>query len=281
MAYYNKKTTGSPLLLPYVLYQRTYPDLPLALPLFLGQGARPYLPARDPVFEKWYAVLVEEHGYQQTNTVSGLVALEARRLGINWLFYVGPALSFPVLLGFLSCITQRRLRIAVAVTIATGAAIAMSVVSQVHYFSPATAAVYIFAVAGLHYLWQQQKDGERAFVIAVCLTVVAVSVSRQTGSTANTVFTFRDARKLVAQQLKNQPGKQLVLVSYDLQRHYPGNELVHNGADFNSETILWARSKGEDNDRELCQAYSDRTFWSVKTDDVNLSLTPLDLCQHP
>src|ERR1022692_922040 len=75
MAYYNQKTTGSPLLLPYVLYQRTYPDLPLALPLFLGQRARPHLPASDPVFEKWYAVLAEEHGYQQTNTVSGLGAL--------------------------------------------------------------------------------------------------------------------------------------------------------------------------------------------------------------
>src|ERR1017187_5114091 len=178
MGYYNQKTAGSPLLLPYVLYQRTYPDLPLALPLFLGQRARPHLPASDPVFEKWYAVLAEEHGYQQTNTVSGLAALEARRLGINWLFYVGPALSLPVLLGFLSCLMQRRLRIAVAVTITTGAAIALSIVSQLHYFSPATVAVYLFAVAGLQYLWQQQKDGERAFVIAVCLTVVAVSLSR-------------------------------------------------------------------------------------------------------
>jgi hypothetical protein len=110
---------------------------------------------------------------------------------------------------------------------------------------------------------------------------VVSSLTRQTGSTAmNAVFTFRDARKWVAQQLETQPGKQLVLVSYDLQRHYPGNELVHNGADFNSEKILWARSKGEDNDRELCQAYSDRTFWSVNTDDVNVSLTPLDLCKH-
>ena len=27
-----------------------------------------------------------------------------------------------------------------------------------------------------YYLWQQQKNGERAFVIAVCLTVVVVSL---------------------------------------------------------------------------------------------------------
>ena len=39
-------------------------------------------------------------------------------------------------------------------------------------------------------------------------------------------------------------GRQLVLVSYDLDKHYPGDELVHNSADFDSQKILWARSKG-------------------------------------
>jgi hypothetical protein len=280
MGYYNKKTTGSPLLLPYVLYQRTYPDLPLALPLFVGQKTMPHVSASDPVFEKWYAALAEEHGYRQTNTLSGLAALEAQRFGLNWFFYVGPALSFPVLLGLLLVIKQRRLGIVLAVTVTTGIAIALCAVSQLHYFSPATVAVYIFAISGLHYLWQQQRSGERAFVLAVCVTVVVSSLTRQAGGTANGGFAFLNTRRRVAQQLKNEPGKQLVLVSYDLQ-HYPGNELVHNGADFNSEKILWARSKGTDSDRELCTAYSDRTFWRVQTDDVNVSLNPLDLCKHP
>src|SRR5208337_4672343 len=198
MGYYNQKTTGSPFLLPYVLYERTYPDLPTSLPLLFGKKATPDLPARDPVFEKWYAVLAEEHGYEQTKTVSGIVALEAQRLGVNWLFYVGPALSFPLLLGLLSCIVQPRLRIAVAVTITTGAAVAVNLVSQLHYFSPATIAVYLFAVEGLRYLWQQHKPAERAFVIAVCLTVVVVTLTRQTGSSAmNARFAFHDARKLI------------------------------------------------------------------------------------
>jgi hypothetical protein len=140
--------------------------------------------------------------------------------------------------------------------------------------------VYIFAVEGLHYLWQQQKNGERAFVIAVCLTVAAVSLFRQTGSSAmNTASSFPNARRQVTQQLEDKPGMHLVLVSYDLERHYPGNELVHNGAEFNTERILWARSKGPKSDLELCQAYSDRTFWSVTTDDKNVSLSPLDLCK--
>ena len=69
-----------------------------------------------------------------------------------------------------------------------------------------------------------------------------------------------------------------MLVSYDMQHHYPGDELVYNGADFPSEKILWARAKGAGSDSDLCQAYSDRTFWSMTSDDVSFSLHPLQLC---
>ena len=278
MGYYNQRTTGNPLLLPHILNERTYSPLPL----FLWQRAKPALTFHDPVFEKFFRVTEEGYGYEKTKSISGLIGVESSRFLSDWFFYVGPALSFPVLLGFLASVRQPRMRIAVSAALAMALALALCIYTMAHYAAPATVVVYLFAVEGLRYLWQQRDAGERAFVLAVCLTVVVSSLTRQTGSTAmNAVFTFRDARKWVARQLDTQPGKQLVLVSYDLQRHYPGNELVHNGADFNSEKILWARSKGRDNDRELCQTYSDRTFWSVNTDDVNVSLTPLDLCKHP
>jgi hypothetical protein len=162
----------------------------------------------------------------------------------------------------------------------TAIALALCIYTMPHYAAPVTVAGYIFAAEGVRYLWNQQKDGERAFVIAVCLTVAATSLTRQTGNAAmNAQFTYPDARKLIAQQLKDEPGKQLVLVSYDLDRHYPGNELVHNGADFHTENILWARSKGPASDAELCRAFPDRTFWGVTTDDRNVSLRPLDLCK--
>jgi hypothetical protein len=276
MGYYNQRTTGNPLLLPHLLNERTYSPLPL----FLGQKAKPDLIFRDPVFAKFYKITADEYGYQNTKSISGIISLEAGRFGHDWFFYVGPALSFPVFLGLLSSVMQARLRIAVLVTITTAIALALCIYTMPHYAAPVTVAVYLFAVEGLRYLWQQRSDGARAFVIAVCFTVVAVSLARQTGSSAiNTAFTFRNARKLVARQLESKPGKQLVLVSYDMDRHYPGNELVHNGADFGAEKILWARSKGAGKDADLCAAYSDRSFWSVRTDDVNISLEPLDLCQ--
>jgi len=182
-------------------------------------------------------------------------------------------------LGMVSSAIQPRMRIVVFAALAMALALALCIYTMPHYAAPATVAVYLFAAEGLRYLWQQGREGERAFVVAVCITVVVASLSRQTGSAAlNSTFALPDTRKLITQQLESKTGEHLVLVSYDLERHYPGDELVHNGADFDKEKILWARSKGAESDRELCQAYPHRMFWSVETDDVHFSLTPLDLC---
>ena len=276
MGYYNRRTTGDPLLLPHILNERTYSPLPL----FLWQNAKPDLRFRDPAFAKFYKVTEEEYGYVKTKSSFGLISVEGRRFLSDWFFYVGPALSFPVLLGFLSSAKQPRLRIAMFAALSTAIALAFCIYTMPHYAAPATVTVYIFAMEGLRYLWEKGRDGARAFVVAVCLTVVVVSLTRQTGSAAiNSTFALPDSRRLVAQQLSSQPGMHLVLVSYDLEQHYPGNELVHNGADFDSEKILWARSKGADKDRELCQAYATRTFWSVTTDDQSISLNLLQLCK--
>jgi hypothetical protein len=276
MGLYNHQTTGNALEMPHFLNHRTY----WPVPVFLWQKGTPDVASTNPVFAKFMKTIAEEYGFQKSRTFSGLVDLESQRFVLIWIFYVGLALSFPVLIGFLSSLKQPRLRLAVYAAMTAAAAVVACVFTQLHYFSPATIAVYLFAVEGLRYLWQQEHLGERAFVIAVCLTVVVASLSRQTGSsTMNTSFAFRNARAQVTQQLAGKPGEHLVLVSYDLERHYPGNELVHNGAEFTAEKILWARSEGPENDVDLCRAYPDRTFWTVTTDDMNVILNPLELCK--
>ena len=246
-------------------------------PFFIGQNVHQTEPAHDPVFTKYYEVEYAEHGLAQTTTLNGLVGFEAARLGVNWFFYLGPALSIPALLGLLLCIKQKRLLLVLASAITTAIAVGLCTFTQVHYFAPATVAVYVFAVEGLWYLWQQGGTGERAFALAAIATVLIVCAARQTGSAAmNPPFLTPDTRALITQQLSAIPGKQLVIVAYDMARHYPGTEFVHNRADFDTEKILWARSK--ENDADLCAAYGDRTFWSLTTDDTSYSLKPLALC---
>jgi hypothetical protein len=276
IGYYNYQTTGSVLVMPYVLNERTYSSLPLVM----GQSANPTLKFRDPIFQKFYTVMALDYGYEEKRTLSGIASVESKRLFTNWFFFVGPALSLPLLIGLFSSVRRRRFRIAVFATMSIGIALALCVYNMPHYFAPATVLVYLFSMEGLRYLWDQHYKSERVFVAAVCLTIVVVSLSRQTGASAwNVKFALPNVRKLVTEQLQSQPGRQLVLVSYDLERHYPGNELVHNWAELNSEQIIWARSKGTEADKVLCSTYSDRTFWSVETDDRNTSLKRIDTCR--
>jgi hypothetical protein len=276
MGYYNHATTGDTLLQPYPLNYRLY----WPLPLFLGQKDNRQIAPADPAFAKYFETIKNEYEFEKTKTLPGVLSLESRRFWEDWFFYVGPALTLPLLVGILSCAIQPRLRIVVLAATSTAIALALYIYSMTHYAAVATIAVFVFTVEGLRYLWDQQQRGERAVVIAVLITVLLASVTKQTGITnMNTAFHFQNQRRLIAEQLQGKPGQHLVLVSYDFDHHYPGNELIHNGADFRSEKILWARSKGRENDLDLCRAYPDRSFWSVTTDDIHFSLNAIDLCR--
>jgi len=276
IGYYDRATTGDAFLQPYPLNYRTY----WPLPLFLGQTEIRQLVPADPVFVGYFEAIKKEYEFEKIKSLPGIFSLEIRRFWEDWFFYVGPALTLPVLIGFVSCLMRPRLRIVVLAFLSTAIALALYIYSMTHYAAVLTVTVFVFTVEGLRYLWDTRQRGERAFVIAALITVTVISITRQTGiSSMNTVFRFPDQRKEITEELRTRPGKHLVLISYDLDRHYPGNELVHNGADFNSERILWARSKGSASDLELCQAYPDRNFWTVTTDDQHISIRSSNLCQ--
>ncbi len=275
MAYYNFRTTGDPLLMPRLQNERVYAPLPF----LIGQKRPTNFVSSDPVFAKYYQVEAQEHGYLEPVTLSGLARVELRRWSRNWFFYVGPAMSLPLLLGFVVCLRERRLRLAVFSALTTFIAVAACNWTQMHYYAPATIVVYLFIAEGLRYLWEVEGRGGQAFAIGVVLTVAFTSLTRSSYATAPERPHFPDARQAVVERLKNEPGRQLVLVTYDLDKHYPGDELVHNSADFESQKILWARSKGAERDAQLCRDYSDRNFWSITTDDFAFSIKPLDLCK--
>ena len=276
IGYYDHATTGDARLQPYPLNYQTY----WPLPLFFGQTEVRQLKPADPVFTEYFKTIKQEYEFDKANTAAGIFSLEIRRFWEDWFFYVGPALTLPVLIGLVSCVVRPQLRIVALSFLATIIALALYIYSMSHYAAVLTVAVFVFTVEGLRYLWDTHQRGERAFAIAVIVTVIVASIARQAAiSTMNTGYRFPDQRRIITEQLHIWPGKHLVLVTYDLERHYPGNELVHNGADFDSEKILWARSKGFASDLDLCRAYPDRSFWGVTTDDMHFSLGPINLCR--
>lgn len=271
MGIYNHATTGHALLMPYTLNHQTY----WRLPFFIGQKQNLSARVDDPAFVKFFESTAQIYEYDKTKSLSGMADLETDRILQNWFFYVGPVLTFPVIIGVISSFRQPRLRVVLLVLLAISLALAICIYNLPHYFAPATVVVFVFAVEGLRYLWDTQDRGERCFVVAVCVTV-ALTASITGSASLYMRYVSPDGRRLVVQQLQ---GRYLVLVSYDLEHHYPGDELVHNGADFKSGKILWARSKGTAADSQLCAAYGDRKFVSVVANDENISITPLSLCR--
>ena len=106
--------------MPYALNERTYSQLPL----FFGQPMPHNVEEHDPVFDRYYVVEAQEHAYQAGKPASQLLSLQVGRFASNWFFYVGPALSFPFLLGLLLCAKKPLVRLVLAATLATGAAVA-------------------------------------------------------------------------------------------------------------------------------------------------------------
>ncbi len=52
---------------------------------------------------------------------------------------------------------------------------------------------------------------------------------------------------------------------------------VYNGADIDSEKVVWAREMGPDQDAELIRYFKDRHVWLVEPDEKPPKLSPYPL----
>jgi hypothetical protein len=75
--------------------------------------------------------------------------------------------------------------------------------------------------------------------------------------------------------LEANAGKDLVIVSY-APTHNMYEEWIYNGADPDSESIIWARDMGAAGNRRLLEYYSDRKAWRVEADERPPKLSPIE-----
>jgi hypothetical protein len=78
-------------------------------------------------------------------------------------------------------------------------------------------------------------------------------------------------RVTVRSALDRAPGKQLVFVRYGAMHTF--EEWVYNGADIDSQRVIWARDLGEENQR-LIAYYPGRTLWLLQPDMHPPKLSP-------
>src|SRR5438876_5500727 len=89
MGYYCWRVTGSPIQMPYQIEQKTY----AVAPYMLWQHIQPHPAYNNPVIEKMY-VQEAVAGYQASRSLAGVLL----KTYLGWSFFLGPALTFPLLM---------------------------------------------------------------------------------------------------------------------------------------------------------------------------------------
>ncbi len=268
----NKAVTGSWSTLPYQLSQYQY-GVPAAL-TFQPDPA-PHVPL-TPEQQMDYRMQSSFRGGAQETLGSFLLRLEFRVR--YYRFFYLPALYVALPL-FLISIRQWRV-LWVAVTLAIFAlGINFFPAYQLHYAAACTCLMILAAVIGLEKLASVQRDAARiVFFLAVAHFLFWYSMHLfENTPLARAALPFETwdglnhrnppRRIYVARELAKLPGDLLVLVHYNYPGHLFQDEWVYNGADIDSQRIVWARDLGPDADAEIKAYYPRRKVVILQPDE--------------
>jgi hypothetical protein len=274
---YFRAVTGSATLTPYQVNQKTY-----GWPMTLAWQDPPRPEHRHKELREYYNWELAEHERLKSPATSA-AALPYKSV-LLWSFYLGPALSAPLLLAFGS-LGSRRLRLPLLAGLATLAATLVEQSSYPHYVSPATCVVFAMIVNAFIAL-ESAKESSRRFTRAVVAIVFAAVAFRLAATPVGVPLMgphiqmswccsqYRPSHRWpYEQRLRATEGRHLVVVRYGPSAGlHP--EWVYNEADIDGSKIVWARDMGEAANRELIRYYPERRVWLAEPDALPPTIHP-------
>jgi len=282
--YYFFRITGSPFRLPEVVQREPY----AVAPIFLWQSAGPEPVYRHKALHDFYAEWEVKEVLPEIQSVPGLIWNQVKKLIAAWLFFLGPALSVPLL--FLPQIVKRDLRMRALVIIGgvTLVAIAVDAWFYAHYLAPIAGLLFAVIVQGLHHLrvWRRREGSGLLLARAVPAICAAMIVARLAAQALGMLdppawpMTWYHtpegnvARAGALKRLSAMDGKQLAIVRYGPNHNAVMNEWVYNRADIDSSQVVWARDMDPAENRELLQYFHDRRAWLVEADKMPPKVSP-------
>ena len=264
MGYYNWSVTGNVLVFPHRLNAHIY-NTP---PLFLWQRPAPPIEYRNAQFQDFYNVWARNE-YQRTWTDIWKVSLQKTARFAFAYFWQGSLLLLP---GFYFVFRQRKMRFFLLTLFLVTVSVYLVVWSNAHYASPVTCILFALQVQALRYVRQMRLFGAHAGLllsrtaILLLLLSTANSVALHACDTVLWTCAGNQNRARIEKQLKNSPGKHLVIVRYN-EDHNIHEEWVFNGADLDGARVLWARELDNVQNTTLLEYYKDRTIWLVQPDE--------------
>ena len=279
--YYNYRVTGSPFRMGYQVDRSLYSRARY----FIWQAPLPKLEYRHAVMERFYEG-IEFKYYQDNRTLAGFMKLSGAKVFWFWRFFLGPALTVP-LLALPWAWRDRRIRFPLVALVASLLGLAVETWFRPHYFAPATGLLFLVLLQCMRHLrfwrWRGTLLGP-SVVRAIPLICLAILVVRVTAIQAHAIIedpwprgNMRRARML--RSLENTPGQHLVIVHY-APSHQPDPEFVYNAADIDAAKVVWARDMGARDNQELLQYFKNRRVWLLEPDDSATKLSPYSTIPH-
>jgi len=271
MTFYNHAVTGDPLRLPYLVYDQTY----LGVPNFLWQRPKP-----EPEYRhEWLRDFRRRSlvRYLQQRSLSGLVEVKGKWFKGLWRFYLGPALTVPLLM-LPWVLKDRWMRFALLTCGLVMVGLLVEMWMQPHYAAPIAGLLFALVLQAMRRLrvWRWRGRPAWQFAMWVVVGVCVVSAPLKQGKPATWILHRAD----IVAQLHEGAERHLVLVRYR-PWHFVRREWVDNGADIDREKVAWAREMEAAQNRALLNYFKDRLAWLLEADAEPPRLTPYPVGSNP
>jgi len=274
IGYYNYRVTGDPFKTPYQVHEETYG----IAPFFIWQRLRP-APEYNHEPLRIYHTERNLVGYEQQRTTAGLLSRLVRKLDKFWGFYLGIALTIP-LLALPWLLRDRWMAFAVFVCLLVLSEMFLVAPFFPHYVAPIACLIMLIAVQGMHYLWRWRWRGKPvgrwvvAALLLLSLRTPVVALLEDVRSHDPSNWNVQRARLL--QQLASDGERHLVVVRYG-PKHHVDREWVYNAADIDRAPVVWARAMDDTRNRQLTDYFQGRKAWLLIVDqDDAPHLTPYE-----
>ena len=284
MGYYNYRTFGSPLTLPYTVNRNTY----AMAPYFVWQSPRPEPVYRHEVMRRFYGH-DELVPYDQLH--AGFFHQTLIKTIMGTLFFCGVAL-LPPLLMFRRVLMDRRTRFLVLCMAVMVAGVIIQIFLIPHYLAPFTAVFYALGLQAMRHLRLVRIDGRPVglgwvrLTVTLCVVLAGVRLlaaplhlsipewppSKWSASWYGPADFGRE-RAQIESKLEQVPGRQLVIVRYSSD-HNPLDEWVYNAPDIDGSKVIWAREMDAADNLELIHYYQGRHVWLVQPDTQPPQVSP-------
>jgi len=276
LLYYFWRTTGHPLLPPYVVNLRTY----FVDPGFPWLSLRPTPQYHHELLRNYY--LGWNLGQFEFARAHPFFAAMIK-IVMLWFFYLGPLLTLPFLAlafalpygtSFKDIPQKTRLLLLVGGVTLIG--LLLPAYANPHYAAPLTCVIYALIVLAMQRLrrWRVGDKPSGIFVVravfagalALLLLRIAIPVFHLHITNSDAPMTWCSPwtqlypRAQIESRLNALPGRHLVIVHYGPQ-HDASASWVNNAADIDGSKIVWAHDMGPEKNEDLIRYFADRHVW--------------------